>query len=178
MGQSQSRWWASPRAMLRSLLTIDDTHHSIALGTAIGVFIGLTPTVGIQMMLVGLLAVCTYRLFQFNRVAALITVYVSNPLTTIPIYYFAYWVGTFFVEGDIARQDFERILKFEGLAGWWDAVLILFIEIGTPLLIGTGIVASMGGVLTYPAMRWLLRWFHRTPRLRERASTVEVVSSE
>ena len=76
------RWWSDPRSLLRHILMLDDTPHSIALGTAIGMFIGMTPTVGIQMILVIVFAFLVKPLFTFNRIAALITVYISNPLAT------------------------------------------------------------------------------------------------
>ena len=88
----------TPRSLLRKILLLDDTAHSIALGTAIGMFIGMTPTVGIQMILVLCLAFATRPLFHFNKVAALLTVYISNPFTVLPIYWFNYSIGTYFVE--------------------------------------------------------------------------------
>lgn len=150
-------WWSSPRAIVREILTLDDSPHSIALGTSIGMFLALTPTVGIQMLLVVLLAAATHRFFYFNRVAALITVYVSNPITTIPLYWFFYEVGRSFVGGELTRQDFDGILDYNNFNEWWDTVLMLFIEIGEPLLVGSAIVATIGGVATYPLMLWLLR---------------------
>jgi uncharacterized protein (DUF2062 family) len=39
---------------------------------------------------------------------------------------------------------------------WWDAVLRIFVEIGTPLIVGSLIVATVTGVLAYPFTRWLL----------------------
>lgn len=151
--------------MLRNILGIDDSAHAIALGTAIGMVIGMTPTVGIQMILVMIFAFCTRKLFHFNRMAAVLTVYVSNPVTVVPIYYFLYWVGTFFVAGNVTREDFAAIVEFEGFSGWLEAVRNLLFEIGAPLIIGTCIVAPLCGLATYPVMRWLLRWFRgeRTP---------------
>jgi uncharacterized protein len=148
----------NPRTWLRALLQLDDTDHSIALGTAIGMAIGLTPTVGIQMILVAVISLLTRKLFRFNIMAALITVYVSNPLTMIPIYWMLYVVGTWFVEGDVTREQFAAIFEYEGFAEWWETIAEIFIGIGKPLLIGTAIVASLGGLMTYPLMRGILRW--------------------
>ena len=75
------RWWSDPRQWLRALLMLDDTPHHIALGTALGVFIAFTPTVGIQMILVLLLAMLVRPFFRFNNVAGLIAVYITNPVT-------------------------------------------------------------------------------------------------
>ena len=162
MSQSKLRWWASPRVLLRYILMLDDTHHSVALGTAAGMFIGLTPTVGIQMMLVIAISFVTRPFFRFNRIAALITVYVSNPITMVLIYYLLYRVGAIFVGGNVTRERFREILDFSGVSGWKDAMGALIFDVGTPLLIGTAIVPTVCALATYPLMRWLLRWFRGT----------------
>lgn len=146
---------------------LDDSQHSIALGTSIGMAIGMTPTVGIQMILVMCFAFVSRPLFHFNRVAALVTVYVSNPVTVVPIYYFLFRVGAVFTGGRIHRERFENILKYEGFDGWWSAITALFIDIGAPLLLGTLIVAPLCGLLTYPCMRWLLRRFRSEQRAEQ-----------
>lgn len=116
-------------------------------------FLGLTPTVGIQMVLVMLVSL----FMRFNRKAALITVYISNPLTMIPIYWANYKVGTLFFEDTVTHEDFERLLTYHGFSEWLDAIHAVFIDVGMPLLFGSAIVATVGGVITYPLMRWLLR---------------------
>jgi uncharacterized protein (DUF2062 family) len=78
-------WWSNPRTLLRTILSLDDTPHQIALGAAIGMFIAMTPTIGIQMALVMLVALLTRPFFHFNRVAALVMVYLSNPITMVPL---------------------------------------------------------------------------------------------
>ena len=150
-------WWSSPRRLLREILMLDDSAHSIALGTTIGMFIGMTPTVGCQMALVILLHGLIGRYMSFNRVAALITVYVTNPLTTVPIYYFNYKVGTLFVEGSVSYAEFEQILHYDSFATWWTSVVQLFVNGGFPLLIGSLIVGVICSAVTYPTMRWLLK---------------------
>jgi len=163
-------WWSSPREILRALLMLRDTRHSVALGTAIGIFIGMTPTVGFQMLLVVALSLAIGRFVRFNRLAALIAVYVSNPLTVAPIYWFNYRVGTLFAEAEWTRRDFRRVLQYDGLSQWWDTIVKLFVEIGTPLIVGSLIVASVLGLATYPLMRWLLNTV-RPPKLRRRRLT-------
>lgn len=150
--------WRTPQTLLRQILALDDTDHSKALGVAIGIFIGMTPTVGIQMILVLLFAAATSRLFYFNRVAAILTVYISNPLTMLPIYWFNYKVGTYFVAGDASREEFAKVLEYNGFAEWWETILGLFVTIGWPLIVGSLVVAVSCGVASYPIMRWLLSW--------------------
>eukprot|EP00913_Durusdinium_trenchii_P008940 g8406.t1 len=126
------------------------TAHSIAMGTTVGMFIGMTPTVGIQMIIVMCVAILTKRFFEFNRVAALITVYISNPVTMIPIYYFDYRVGALFFGGDVSQDRFASILEYEDFAGWWTTITELFIGIGAfpppgSLELTDGISLTVGG---------------------------------
>lgn len=154
--------WHSPRTLLRQILALDDTDHSKALGVAIGMFIGMTPTVGLQMAIVLLFAAITSRLFHFNRMAALLTVYISNPLTMLPLYWMNYKIGTWFVAGNVTKEEFAQVLQYEGLAEWWDALTKLFVSIGTPLIVGSLLAATVCGLASYPVMRWLLKWWSRT----------------
>ncbi|MCP4171850.1 MAG: DUF2062 domain-containing protein [Fuerstiella sp.] len=153
---------ASPRILLRSVLALDDSPHSIALGTSIGIFVGLTPSVGIQTILIVALALIFRRLVYFNVTAAMLSTYVSNPLTTVPMYYFWYRLGTWFVPGNATVDQFEAILDFEGLAGWWQATCSLAVQVGMPMLIGSLLIAPIGSVIAYPLTRYLVRWFRRT----------------
>ena len=41
--------------MVRPILQLNDSPHSISLGITLGLFIGLTPTVGLQMVIVVIL---------------------------------------------------------------------------------------------------------------------------
>ena len=160
----------NPQTWLRALLQLDDTDHSIALGTAIGMAIGLTPTVGIQMIIVMIFTLLTRKLFRFNVMAALIAVYISNPLTMIPIYWMLYLVGTRFVAGDVTRDQFAAIFQYNGFGEWLQTIEELIFVIGKPLLIGTAIVATIGGLVTYPLMRSFLRWFKGPEHLRTQSA--------
>ena len=158
MKQDKSlHWWSSPQKLLRAILMLDDNSHSIALGTTIGMFIGMTPTVGIQMILVVVFAFLVKPILKFNRMAALITVYISNPLTVLPIYWFDYKVGSLLIPGDVSREDFAKILHYQGFEGWWNTFAKLFLDVGAPLVVGSFIVATISSIATYPMLRWLLR---------------------
>ncbi|MCA9074383.1 MAG: DUF2062 domain-containing protein [Planctomycetaceae bacterium] len=154
-----------PRMWLRALLMLDGTSHQIALGAAIGMFIALTPTVGVQMVLVMLIAMLTRRLFRFNKVAALIAVYISNPLTVVPIYWFNYTIGTIYFPSTITKEEFAKLFEYDGLSEWWASMTRLFVDLGVPLLTGSFVVATMAGLITYPL---LLRLLRRMKMLRHR----------
>ena len=63
---------------------------SLAAGTAIGVFIGLTPTMPLHTVAIIALTVVT----RTSMIAAMtISWIVCNPLTYVPIYYFSLVIG-------------------------------------------------------------------------------------
>ena len=150
-----------PRSILRGLVALHDSPHSIALGVAIGIFVGLTPTVGIQMLLVICIAWLSRPVFRFNRMAALMTVYISNPLTIVPLYFAEYKLGTLFVSGNVSRSRFEQILKCSDSATCWQTLTALCVDVGWPLLVGTLIMSAAGAFAAYPATRALIGWYHR-----------------
>ncbi|MCH2210044.1 MAG: DUF2062 domain-containing protein [Fuerstiella sp.] len=150
---------SGPRAFLRQILALDDTPHAVALGAAVGMLFGMTPTVGLQTVEVIVFALLTRRLFYFNRTAALVLIYVSNPVTVAPIYYALYKAGTCFVPGEATLQQFREILAFRGFAGWWQSLNQLATDVGLPLVVGTAVVAPAAAVVTYPVTRFLIQWY-------------------
>lgn len=163
-----------PRLWLRALLMLDGTPHQIALGAAIGMFVALTPTVGIQMALVLLIAMLTRSFFKFNKMAAIIAVYVSNPLTVVPLYWFNYKIGTIYFPSTITKDEFAQLFEYHGLHEWWQSMTRLFVDLGVPLLTGSFIVATIGGLVTYPL---ILRLLNRVKRIHRREKQVDAVNS-
>ena len=154
--EADTRWWTSPRSLIRRLLALDDSPHSIALGTAIGMFVGMTPTVGIQMMVILAIAAVTRPLFHFNRVAGLITVYISNPLTIVPMYAAFYYVGTLLVEAPMTPDEFLAQFEAEMDRGWLDPLRFIFAEVAWPMLAGSLLIATVTAVPTYPIVKQLV----------------------
>lgn len=74
---------------IKKFLKLKDSPHSIALGVALGIFIGMTPTVGFQMLISGIVA----TFFNANRIAAMAMVYITNPFSIIPVYSFNFYIG-------------------------------------------------------------------------------------
>lgn len=75
--------------LVHKVLRANDSPHRLALGVAIGMFVGWTPTIGVQMALAFLLALA----LRANARVAVPVVWVSNPLTIVPIYLPNYWLG-------------------------------------------------------------------------------------
>lgn len=149
------RFWTQPRRIASELLALDDSPHAIAAGAAVGIWLGLTPTVGIQMVLVALLAMVCRGWLYFNRTAALLMVYITNPLTVVPIYWFNYRIGASLIGGSSSRDELADALSYDSFSEWWDSVSTLAMQIGPPLLVGSLVVATLGAVLMYP-ITWIV----------------------
>lgn len=176
------RWLGTVRSRIYEHLIVpfQQTHAPIwevARGTTIGLFIGLTPTMGVQMYVTALVwVICRYGLrYQFHLGIAIAMVWVSNPITFLPMY-FAYlktgdwllhWIGyappavTFasFKATVHAVNAVPGLMWAERLVrGLWALVL----QFGWPLVVGSLVYAIPLTVLAYPATSFgLLRYRHR-----------------
>ena len=106
------------RKFIVRLLELDDTPKEIARRIAIGVFIAMTPTVGIQMITIAV----TRTIFNGNRLAGVAMAWISNPLTIVPIYWFDYFIGSMILRTKIVSIEeiarvVDRHLAGEGLIG-------------------------------------------------------------
>jgi len=150
------RWWGHPVALLRTVLSQDDTPHHIALGAAIGTFVGLTPTPGVQMLLVLAVYYATRRVLKFNLPAGLAATYLSNPLTAAPLAWGSYQIGRLFVDGDLTWDELVALTHYDSFADWWQKTVALVVDLGGAYLIGSVFIAAGAAFLAYPFMLYLL----------------------
>ena len=73
----------------KRFLKIRGNPREIALGMALGLFIGMTPIMGLHMAT----AVPLAALFKWNKISAAAGVWITNPLTAPVIYPITYMVG-------------------------------------------------------------------------------------
>lgn len=132
---------------MRQILAVKDSPRRIAASFAVGVFIGMSPLLGIHT----LLGIAIAWQFRLNKFVTLIGVYVTNPWTIVPIYTFGTWVGAKVVglESIIPSIDWSRI-TFLGLLGQFRPLLLPFVVGNT--LIGL-IAATVGYFLIYVAVK-------------------------
>ncbi|APZ92634.1 DUF2062 domain-containing protein [Fuerstiella marisgermanici] len=164
---------AHPRLLLRSVLALDDSPHAIALGVAVGIFFGLTPTVGVQTILILAIVFLSRRICYFNGAAAMAATYISNPFTMAPMYYFWYRLGSRFVPGNASMEQVRSLLQVDGIGQWFDKVCAIGADVGLPMCVGALLTAPFGALLAYPACYWLLKWSGHNPKQKppEREST-------
>lgn len=148
------------------LVRLDDTPRSIAMGTAVGCFIGMTPTYGVQMILT--LFINTF--LRVNRVAGVVACHITNPITALPAYWLDYKVGaTILGQESITREDFGAVLSgvasapfLEGLRG----ILSLGGEILGPLVLGSVVLGTVVGATSYPISLVLVKLYKEKRAIR------------
>jgi uncharacterized protein (DUF2062 family) len=73
----------------KSIFKVKEPTHRIALAFALGVFVGISPFLGLHYVGAFFLA----WLFRLNRLVALVGVSVNNPWTIVPISTSSVWIG-------------------------------------------------------------------------------------
>lgn len=137
---------------LAPLLTLRASPHDIALGASIGVFVAFTPTFGFQMLIAAAIA----TLLRTSRPAAMIPVWITNPITMGPIYAFTWYVGTLLSPTSVAAAT--RLADPDApTAPLFDYTFTGLFNAGTallwPLTVGGVFVGLLLALLTYPTVR-------------------------
>jgi len=129
------------RIFYQKVKRLEGDPHFIALGFAIGVFVGMTPTIPFHTVLAVVLAF----LFKGSKAAAAIGVWFSNPVT-IPLFYFlSYRVGTFFF----------NLTPFDARPH----TVLELMKMGTDLTVAMVSGGMILGILPGVAAYWFARWF-------------------
>ena len=133
------RYWPVMRQGKLNLirfLRLRGTPDEVAKGVSLGIFVGMTPTFGFQM----LIALFFAWLLRENKVAAVLGVWVTNPITAPFIYAAEYETGRFLLGMD--RLSFPSEFSFETFKTLGFDILI-------PLCFGSLIFAILWGFLAY-----------------------------
>ena len=123
--------------------------RSVSGGVAVGMFCGLIPG-PFQMLGAAILAI----LFRVNLPVAVFTTLYTNPVTIVPLYIIAYYLGTLLTGGGASAAiveppdfSFAHIAdSLQSLAGW-------MIALGKPLAIGLVLLALILAAAGYAVVR-------------------------
>lgn len=135
------------RDKLREVLRVKEPPRKVALSFAMGVFIGMSPLLGLHTVL----GIALPPLLRLNPFVTIIGVYVTNPWTIVPIYTFATWFGALLlgVEKIIPRIDWND-MSLSRLGGEMSHLLAPFV-FGTTVV---GLISAVAGyVIVYQALR-------------------------
>lgn len=116
--------------------------HSVAGGVAVGLFVMYLPPIGHSLV-----ATALAILFRVNLPIAFALVWVSNPVTIPPMFYFAYLLGCWILALPPAGFNAHFWLDWHN-----------WLEIMEPLLLGSLICAVACGVLGYLTIQLVWRW--------------------
>ncbi len=140
-----SRWRRRCRYIYERLVRLEGDPRRIAWGMALGVYIGVTPTIPFHMIS----ALALASLLKISRVAAVMGCWISNPLT-IPIFYY----GSFLLGKSLLYPgesltfpetiDLRELLRL----GW---------KVNLALQLGGLILAIPFGVAAYFCTLWAVR---------------------
>lgn len=137
------------RAHHMTLMTLPDTPHSIALGSAIGMFFGFTPLFGMKT----LLSIMGAWLFKSNKIAAVITVTLHDLLLPVvpAMFFWQYRLGMWALYGRVPQREGFRHVPLRDYMEW-----TTFFTVGQPLLVGSLFFALPAAVLVYFGLRAVL----------------------
>ena len=130
--------------------------RSISGGVALGLFVGFMPIPG-QMFIAAALAI----LFRVNLPIAAMGVWITNPFTMAPIFFYAYKLGAWVLSIPMGAPAFSLT---------WEWFSKEFLAIWQPLLLGCtilGLVSAIAGIL-FVRIGWRLVVIHTwTQRQRQ-----------
>ncbi len=163
-----------PRRLVRyyylKFLRLQGDPKSIARGVAVGIFIGITPTIPLHTILI--LGFCL--LFRTSKVAGILaSILVSNPFTFFIQYYLSWLVGTAIFPGLLSWQRLQEVMTVlssggSGFTAFKDslsAISSLGFDAITVLVVGGTLLALPFTALSY---YYSLKLF---TRLRNKRST-------
>lgn len=130
--------------------------HSVSRAFLIGVFFALIP-MPFQMIAAAFFAIW----FNANLPLSVVLVWISNPITMPPLFYFNYKVGAWALNRPVLSFDLHLS---------WSWLSERLVDIGIPLYLGSLIVATVSACIAYLAIQFIWRRKIRTDwQLRRRA---------
>ena len=132
-----------------TLMTLPDTPHSIALGSAIGMFFGFTPLFGLKTIL----AFLTTWACKANKTSAVITVQLHDILLPLvpAMFFWQYKLGMWALYHRMPQRPGYRRVSLADFMEW-----TTFLTVGRPILIGSLFFALPAAVVVYFGLRGVL----------------------
>lgn len=137
----------------------------ISRAATIGIFVGLTPTMGIQMYIVAIIWILGRYVFgfRFHLPIAVGLVWISNPVTVFPLYYLYLISGDWALElvgRSVEQMSYEQfkelfLSNLDGTGASYlnklvGGVVTVFWTFGWPILVGSLLWAIPLTAITYP----------------------------
>jgi uncharacterized protein (DUF2062 family) len=136
-----------------TLMTIADTPHSIALGSAIGIFFGFTPLYPLKT----LLSIGVAWIFRCNKIAAAIAVTLHDVMIwAMPAIYVAeYQLGCWILNRPVAQRVHFRQFRLHDYVHWHVFSRVIW-PAYWPAFVGSLLIAVPSAIFIYFLMRLLI----------------------
>jgi uncharacterized protein (DUF2062 family) len=128
---------------------LQENPRRIAAGMALGVFIGITPTIPFHTVIVLSLA----ALLRVSPVTAFLGIQIGNPLTIVPIYIASYKIGQFLLYRG-KPLVFPETFSFKA---WMDVLW----QGGVALQVGGVVLAIPPAIISYFVTLWIVQRYRR-----------------
>ena len=146
------------RDKFRAIFHVNETPHRIALAFAMGVFMGISPLLGLHYIGGILLAM----LFRLNKIVAIIGVSVNNPWTIVPLSTFSVWIGAKMlgIKQVLPEVDWGSIslssiaMKFTDLDKLTDMIKELW-PLLSSFFVGSFFICTISAIASYFVIRQL-----------------------
>ncbi len=163
--KQDSKWRRSIRYLYIRFIRLQGDPIAIARGVAIGVFVGITPTIPLSTISAIVLAMA----LRGSKIAALLCTFaVSNPVTFIPQYYFSWKIGNFLTPSDLLWErislEVDFIMQGASFSECLTAIGRLGYETIIGMVLGGCVLAAPFTVVSYFAA---LRFFKTLDEKRQ-----------
>lgn len=157
------------RDKFRAIFNVKETPHRIALAFAFGVFMGISPFLGLHY--IGGIFLAWF--FQLNRLVAIIGISVNNPWTMVPISSFAVWLGAkvMGIKQVLPEVDWKGI-TFITIVDWLKSLTTepgKFIDLATTLMplikafvVGSFLLCISAAIVSYFIIHRLATRYQKT----------------
>ncbi|MFO0944252.1 MAG: DUF2062 domain-containing protein [Pirellulales bacterium] len=141
----QAKWAKAKEFVVFRILRADDPPHRIALGIAIGLFVAFLPIVGVKTGLAFGLA----WMLGANKAVSVPLVWLSNPVTIVPMSYPGYWLGCKIFHQSTSLSWVETLRSKESWLVKSGQLMESLQDVALPLMLGCGIVAIALAIPSY-----------------------------
>jgi uncharacterized protein (DUF2062 family) len=152
------------RDKFKSIFQVKDSPHRIAMAFAVGVFMGISPLLGLHYVGAFFIA----WLFKLNKLVAMVGVSVNNPWTIVPISTFCVWVGAKLVGVEILKAvDWGNISIMSIIGNFSDIQSFMnMVKSSWPLIasffVGSFLVCTVSAVAGYFIIQILIKKYKKT----------------
>ena len=161
------------RVLVDRIIGLHDTPQRIAWGVFLGTIVAWTPTIGFQIVIY--VAIAT--LLRANKVSGIPILFISNPVTAVPLYWFCWRVGVWILgtEDQMSNpSEFrERVLASSDKAGqtdlwteiwtaeFWNDLGSLLLDMGSEMWVGSLAMGVVSAIPAYFLTLWSVRVYRR-----------------